>query len=589
MRKIRLLCIPPYEGMRDLMANIAARRSDVELLIHVGDLESGVKIVAENIGTGIDAIVSRGGTAEIIRREFSIPTCDITLSVYDVLRAIRLAQNFTETFALVGFKSITQPAVMLCDLLQYNITSKTIPSASEAEEVLSDLKAQGLSLIVGDMVAVTSAKKLNMNGVLITSGFESIEAAIDDAVQLYRNYSEVKLSLCLLDDILSSSGNDMVVYDTLGIRCYSTLPELPPSLQTVLERGVPSVIAGEPLKAICNIAGMPISIEGRYLSSSEKEYCVYCICKRNFSQDSGNSVLRYIGPDEDLDCDPFEYFVGSSGATQNMIDSLNRYSALDLPVLILGEPGTGKDRFAHYLYTHSRLKHNTFVLIDCYIMSDKHWKTLLESENSPLCDTGLTIYIKRLGSATAEQRLKLKTYLKLTSVSKRNRMLFSYTYESGFSEKDELYLYLIESLSCLTLKCPPLRQRKGDIPLLVGLYINAQNVSLNTQVVGIVTEGMLMLQNFPWERNIAQLYRVIRELVVNTKTSYISAASVESVLNREKNPQTVSPDIGINLNRTLDEITHEIVLRVFEEEKTNQTKTAKRLGISRSTLWRMLQ
>jgi DNA-binding NtrC family response regulator len=168
-------------------------------------------------------------------------------------------------------------------------------------------------------------------------------------------------------------------------------------------------------------------------------------------------------------------------------------------------------------------------------------------------------------------------------------MLFSYTYESGFSEKDELYLYLIESLSCLTLKCPPLRQRKGDIPLLVGLYINAQNVSLNTQVVGIVTEGMLMLQNFPWERNIAQLYRVIRELVVNTKTSYISAASVESVLNREKNPQTVSPDIGINLNRTLDEITHEIVLRVFEEEKTNQTKTAKRLGISRSTLWRMLQ
>jgi transcriptional regulator with PAS, ATPase and Fis domain len=64
---------------------------------------------------------------------------------------------------------------------------------------------------------------------------------------------------------------------------------------------------------------------------------------------------------------------------------------------------------------------------------------------------------------------------------------------------------------------------------------------------------------------------------------------VENVLSRENNPQTISSEIGINLNRTLDEITHDIVLRVFKEEKTNQTRTAKRLGISRSTLWRMLQ
>ncbi len=85
------------------------------------------------------------------------------------------------------------------------------------------------------------------------------------------------------------------------------------------------------------------------------------------------------------------------------------------------------------------------------------------------------------------------------------------------------------------------------------------------------------------------MIRIIRELVITAHTSYISVQNVQAVLSRESAKKTVNASPVINLNRSLDEITQEIVQTVFDEEKMNQTKTAKRLGFSRSTLWRMLK
>ena len=137
-------------------------------------------------------------------------------------------------------------------------------------------------------------------------------------------------------------------------------------------------------------------------------------------------------------------------------------------------------------------------------------------------------------------------------------------------------------------RLPPLSRRRDDIPTLVTLYINATNVRFGTRVIGLTREAMLLLQNFPWPRNIDQLVKCVQELVVNADSSYISEAQVRAVLDREKAPPSAAAE-GINLNRPLAEITRDIVLRVYELEGQNQTKTAQHLDISRSTLWRMLK
>ena len=86
---VRILGIAPYEGMKLAMERAAETYSNVSLDTFVGDLEQGVDIVRQNLDSTYDCIISRGGTAELIRRVTDIPVVEIHLSVYDILRTIQ--------------------------------------------------------------------------------------------------------------------------------------------------------------------------------------------------------------------------------------------------------------------------------------------------------------------------------------------------------------------------------------------------------------------------------------------------------------------------------------------------------------------
>ena len=91
--------------------------------------------------------------------------------------------------------------------------------------------------------------------------------------------------------------------------------------------------------------------------------------------------------------------------------------------------------------------------------------------------------------------------------------------------------------------------------------------------------------------NLDQLRRVIREAYLNTDDPYIGTDSVRQVLEKEKRLYYMSvPDYNpADLSGTLEDITRRIIMQVYQEENYNQSKTAARLGISRTTLWRMMK
>ena len=120
-RKLKILGIAPYDGMKVLMEKVAEQRNDIILDAFVGDLYDGVEIVKNRSHYNYDAIISRGGTAELIEKVVDIPTIEVEFSVYDILRAIKLAENYSDRHAIVGFPAITRSAHLLCDLLQYKI------------------------------------------------------------------------------------------------------------------------------------------------------------------------------------------------------------------------------------------------------------------------------------------------------------------------------------------------------------------------------------------------------------------------------------------------------------------------------------
>lgn len=103
---------------------------------------------------------------------------------------------------------------------------------------------------------------------------------------------------------------------------------------------------------------------------------------------------------------------------------------------------------------------------------------------------------------------------------------------------------------------------------------------------------MALLQQFDWPYNYTQFKRILSELALVTTTPYITAEHVAQVLKKESEPAVSASRAGvtsINLNRTLDEITHDVIRQVLAENGGNQSAAAKQLGISRTTLWRYMK
>ena len=291
MKKLRFLCIAPYEGMYHLMTNIAAQRGDVELVIQSGNLDDGLKTALDN-RRGIDAVISRGGTADALRGHMDIPICDIVPSAYDILRTIRLAQGMGDDFAIVGYPSITHPAEKLCEIMQFSIPTVTIRSPQECREKLAALRDKGTRIIVGDMISATCAQEYGMHGLLIVSGMESIESAINTAKDICLRYQTLDRRASLLRDLLVSDERDCAVYSPDGREVFATLDPVPPELADAMRQHVSHVLARSSVKLSRRLGNEMSTVRGRLLASGGEEFAVFTI-SRAASLLGGRQAIRY--------------------------------------------------------------------------------------------------------------------------------------------------------------------------------------------------------------------------------------------------------------------------------------------------------
>jgi len=106
-----------------------------------------------------------------------------------------------------------------------------------------------------------------------------------------------------------------------------------------------------------------------------------------------------------------------------------------------------------------------------------------------------------------------------------------------------------------------------------------------------VNAALDLLKDFGWEHDIDQLKRVVRTLMLESSGPYITAEDTQRILHTEKNKVIAQGAISkkVDFSGTLDEIMNSVVKAIVEEEGMNQSRAAKRLGISRSTMWRRLK
>ena len=590
--RIRVLGIAPYEGMKTLMSSVVADYPQIDLTLFVGDMEQGLEIARSNFHADYDVVISRGGTAKMLQKNLALPVIEIDISMYDILCALKLADGLTGKTAMVSFANITSSAHLLCDLMKYNMDIYTIDSAEAVEPTLRQLQKNDYQSILCDMISNTTAKRLGLNSFLITSGVDSIRKAFDQALLLCRSQQRLRDENQFFRQLIQGQIGQTMVFDQDGNLFLSTLDDPKPELLELLRRDLPESQLGAERRITRNLGRMLYAIRARRISTGSLTYTAFFFDARKTPLSPNQVGIRFsTRPEaENAFYSSIFSFAGSISDYQQDIEHISQSTA---PVMVTGEDGTGKESIVSVLYMRSPLRNAPLVSINCSLLNDKSWAFLLEHHNSPLADQGNTLYFASIDALSEERRQQLLAVLSEMDVCRRNRVIFSCVCQPGEYTSAVGSLFM-DKLCCLSLYLPPLRQMAERIPALVNLSLSHLNVDLPRQIVGADPEAITLLQNFQWPHNYTQFRRVIGELAVTATGSLITAENVRQALRKERHVGAFSPcaenaAAPLNLNRTLDEISQDVARRVVEESGGNQTVAAKRLGISRTTLWRLLQ
>lgn len=586
---IHALGIAPYEGMKTAMERAAEACPSIELEVFTADLEEGTAIVQNMQGNAYDCIISRGGTAELIRRITDVPVIEIKLSVYDVLRAIKLAENYSRRYAIVGFPSITEPAHTLCDLLHYDLDIITVHNTEEVSATLTRLRQEEYHMVVSDMVTHTVAREMGFDAFLITSGTESLQTAFDQALALGTGYRRLRLENLFLKSTTESENGMTVVLDELGALYYSTPADPLPELLAVLRSKITELSSGTPLKFYDNESATLYTVNARQVSMGRTKYYLFHCQPARIPLRGSRPGIRTFNKSE---CEHLlrNSFYSISGAMGTLESSLTAIATNRQPVLIAGEVGTGKEQIARLLYLRSSLSNHPFIMVDCAAMNDKGWDYLLNHYSSPLNDSGCTVYFQHLEALPEFRSSELLAIILETGLARRERLIFSCVCrdEDPLPKTGQLFS---GRLGCLTLQLPTLRSRSDELPLLASLYLGSLNLELGKQITGFDSQAVEQLRQFDWPNNYTQFKQILNELAALTDSGYIRSSSVADLLAKERRfsrGKTASSDKISTDNRTLEQITRDAVYRALEAHNGNQSAAAKQLGISRTTMWRYL-
>lgn len=592
MEEIRILGIAPFESIRAAMERVAREAfPEVRFEAYTGDLEEGVKIAQRlvNENESYDVVISRGGTAELLKQKLTMPVVEITFSVYDILRAIKMAENYNSLYAIVGFPSITGPAHTLCDLLRFNTDIVTVHSEAEVHSALERLKLGGYNMVICDNVTHSIARELGYSAFLITSGAESLHAAFEHAVDISKEYRRMRRKIVLLQNAVRQSRGHVLVFNEKKELCYATEDSVPEKVQTYFLQRIGDLSSGAVRQFLYTDELTYLRVTAQAMTFANEQFYVFCYTQTILSRKSINAGI-YLYEHNEVQHLFQDSFLSISGAIRPLEKRLSALAATAQPVLILGEPGTGKQQIAKALYLNSPYNKNPFVVINCATLNEKGWEFLFNSPSSPLLENHITLYFQDIGKLAYRNLQELLYYSNQISLKTRVFLIFSCIVSPQNVPPPAIQSFSAE-MGCVGLSVIPLRSRADEIPSLANLYLNSLNASLGKQIIGLAPNAMDQLIHYSWPDNFTEFKAVLSELAALASSSYILNDSVTEVLLKERTLHHAETALSAEnpfSGKTLEQIISAAINQTLSDCGGNQTLAAKQLGISRSTLWRHL-
>jgi two-component system response regulator HydG len=306
----------------------------------------------------------------------------------------------------------------------------------------------------------------------------------------------------------------------------------------------------------------------------------------------------------------FEGIIGKNAAMQELIRVARQVAPSDIPVLIMGESGTGKELIARAIHANSRRRKQRLVTLNCAGLSESILEDELfghvrgaftgaagEREGRFEHADGGTLFMDEIGDMPQAMQAKLLRVLEngevvrlgsndpirvdVRLISATNRDLDEMVAEKHFRED------LFFRIKGVTIRIPPLRERREDIPLLIYYFLKQAAERYNKPLETVEASAQQMLMSYSWPGNVRQLKNVIENMVV---------LSNGNQLTQENLPREIRPgggDASANMNSlvgiSIEQAEKELIRNTLKMVDGNREQAAKILGIGERTLYRKIK
>ncbi len=615
-----IIFIAPYKEMA-AVAEQVKKQANLEFDIRIGSLPYSLEVVKAELETGLDVVITRGGNALKIRKKFDIPVVEIQVTVFDIIKALNKAKRYGDKIGIVGFPNIIYGASSLSSIIKSEIIEIHINGIEECSDAVKNAKDLGVSVIVGDRIAVETANSLGIKGELIVSN------SYDGIVNSY--YEAVKIAEVRKKELAKTEQMKIVTEFThSGILAVNR-----DGIITLFNAKASKILNISENKAIgksIDVILPSFNLKGVILSKKKIlnefiQFENFCIVVQKIPVLIENSavgavatfhMLEHIQKIEEkarkeiykkgyVAKSVFKDIVGKSPKVKEAIKKASNFAIVDSAILITGETGVGKEVFSQSIHNHSLRKNGPFVAVNCAALP----YNLLESElfgyvkgaftgantegKKGLFEQahGGTIFLDEIGEISLPIQARLLRVLqegqvqrigdnKIISIDVRiicatNKNLQEMIKNNKFRE--DLYY----RINVLNVKVPSLRERIEDIPLLSRYFIEKISHKYQKNIIDIDGQVILKLSKNSWPGNIRQLMNICERLVVECKDKIIDLETFHTVMENAEYDDENTLHLETMISKT--------IRKALEISGNNKSNAAKLLGIDRTTLWRKMQ
>lgn len=618
MSSYKIVVIAPDFELYQTASQVREEVTFAYEVVHA-NLDEAVLIARQLIDTGTVVLISRGGTLDRLRASFpDMPLVGIPITEYEVAATLATAKRISPVAAVVGFSNpLIQGAEKLAGMLDLNLKTYLVSSHDAIEAQVCKAQQEGYGVVIGFKAAYDCAVRLGIPAVQFNSQYEVVKKSLLDAKALLNTITREEEWKKRQTTVLNSISSAIFIVDCNGTIADRNKTAGPiekalagsDALHKIFTHEFARVASGETIVNVfqrigavdynCSlypivldklITGIVIILE-ELSRLREIEHTA-----RRKSVETGLKARYY-----------FSDIQTSDPGMLRLVKQCTRYAQSDSTVMLYGESGTGKELLAQGIHNASLRAGMPFLAINCGALPEN----ILESELFGYVEgafTGArrsgkmgafeqahrgTLFLDEVGEISPMAQSRLLRTLEERQIMRLgdNKVIpvdvriicathcdLDAMNRAGTFRSDLFY-----RLNVLKVTVPPLRQRRGDIRILLEHFIRILVKKGRRESPLLSGQALALIEAYAWPGNVRELRNVAERIVVGLDEGPVSLETMLEILCLTKEeavhlaPQTVKDQEQV------------LIMTKLREHKNSRTLAAQSLGMSKSTLWRRMK